>query len=1245
MMNRSNVRIILWNTKGLTTSISTKLRNILSFARANCDLLLLTETHVTQARYNDIVAPFLQPYSYIQQQEWAFAPESDNWSGTAILNFNPNLNFSTIPASRPLLKSLQGRFQLVSINHKKTPHHLTNLALVYAPPDQVKRVPWLESSLPGFLPADLHILAGDFNCILHRFDVEPEPPSSSATFAGSNKLQDILDEHSLLDAYLIVGENPMHNPQRFTFRDLSSAKTSRLDRFYYAPTHLSPNACNVLAPPSDDSGTPGNCKFDHFPIILTCKISDISPEPVASKCGPGPFRAANHWFQNEVLADFLKRTLTTGPFSAPSPWTGEAMVLQIERACKSYKKHFEPIPPYKIKYQEYVTALKSTNLSPEEVHAYKLDWVTSLQHHAEQEREQFRIDYDRSNDQVCKAMSHRLQSRRAERMIHAIRNKQGIIVQDQAGIMRTFVDFYTDLYQTKPFCPDSLRRLLSTWKPSPAETSAWSSFADPFTQKELDAALKTCNEGKSPGDTGLTYAPFKSLSSITSPHLLALYNGIWTSSHPIPTHWKRTMITTIHKGQGAPLDDINARRPISLLNSDYKIFAKMVAKRLSIIATKLTLRNQSGFVPGRNIQDNIIAVLEAINNALEHDWENDQSGDDLAPLIALLDFNKAFDRVNHESLNEILTHLNCPLAQRRVLVSLCSEMEGRINVNGFLSQPIPLRSGVRQGCPIAPILFILVIETLNRAILSDPACKGINYIRDPAANTRTTTIHTWNHHRQNKAAAAIVETEYRSTLQADDLSIGAQNKQSLRAQLNWVDTFCKATSASLNLGKSEILDLHGRFQQEEEILNIPVSRKDPTNPNFSTRYLGAWLNHTGIARHSHLKVAEVINCLLERSAKAPSLTLNGKVSSTNTFLLSKLWYISLFDPPSPTEISKLETSIQEYVWNSSVPRMSWRRMIAPHSLGGLQLIDIESKIQASQISLFLRYRKQDPPPFWHAAWDSRLRDKDAANGPKLQARAKPSSILAATLKATKKFLEKKSNQENTQQKSTSQIYCSLRDAKTGALLGLLTPTMREMMENPSSAIEWDKLFKKLWALPVRPHQRENFWRTVTKTQSRDYSKSRPKCPRCQAPNSTEHMIIDCPDSQFIWKLAGFWFKAIFPHLSQPDFTSHPTIWNLGNTNIQATLIIATFSFIWKRFNAFLHGDPDKAPLQLFPHYIMKEMQTTTANAYWKLSTAAKSNPETLQTFISTWQVGKLCFFRPDRTLSFKVPFEMRSLSQ
>ncbi|KAL1246966.1 hypothetical protein QQF64_034287, partial [Cirrhinus molitorella] len=156
--------------------------------------------------------------------------------------------------------------------------------------------------------------------------------------------------------------------------------------------------------------------------------------------------------------------------------------------------------------------------------------------------------------------------------------------------------------------------------------------------------------------------------------------------------------------------------PISLLNVDYKILAKVLARRLESILPKVINPDQSGFVKSRHGSDNVHRALNAI-----HYFHTQKK----ASMILSLDAEKAFDRVEWPFLFFVFEKIGLSPNFISVIKHLYADSTASVNTNGLLSESFPIRRGCRQGCPLSPLLFTLFIEPLAESIRTNPDIFGI----------------------------------------------------------------------------------------------------------------------------------------------------------------------------------------------------------------------------------------------------------------------------------------------------------------------------------------------------------------------------------------------------------------------------------------------------------------------------------------------------------------------------------------
>ncbi|KAM9946529.1 hypothetical protein ACTFIT_004844 [Dictyostelium discoideum] len=158
---------------------------------------------------------------------------------------------------------------------------------------------------------------------------------------------------------------------------------------------------------------------------------------------------------------------------------------------------------------------------------------------------------------------------------------------------------------------------------------------DRIEEYEVKLAIEKIAEGKSPGEDGITSSFYKIHQHKLIPILTELFN--FFLNNEIPTEFKNGILTSIYKGKGDVLE-ISNRRPITLLNVDYKIYSKIINNRILKILPNIISKYQNGFIPGRLLHNNIIALDLAMEKS------------DRNTIITFYDFEKAFDSISHKAL-------------------------------------------------------------------------------------------------------------------------------------------------------------------------------------------------------------------------------------------------------------------------------------------------------------------------------------------------------------------------------------------------------------------------------------------------------------------------------------------------------------------------------------------------------------------------------------------------------------------
>lgn len=362
-------------------------------------------------------------------------------------------------------------------------------------------------------------------------------------------------------------------------------------------------------------------------------------------------------------------------------------------------------------------------------------------------------------------------------------------------------------------------------------------------------------------------------------------------------------------------------RPISLLNTLYKVVAKVYANRMKPLLHNWILPSQTGFVPNRCILDNIFLAFEAIEWALE----NKQ---DLSML--LLDFEKAYDRVNWTFLQQTMGRMGFSHTWIQQVMSLNLNASASIIVNGEQSTTFRLQRSVRQGCPLAPYLFLLTVDVLGQ-MLQHPDNR-VSGLRLPDQTTITNQMF------------------------ADDTLLFLDgHPENLDRALEVITRFGAASGARLNLHKSVGLWVAQapRTWQWGEATGMKW-----LVPGEVTRYLGYPF---GLHISQKDKDSKVLSQIRKHLAKwsTNKLSLAGRIMVSNQVILSSIWYLASCTDISGQTLKVARAIVRNYMWSGQKEsfaraRVKWATAVLPIVRGGVKILDPQWQSSALLVKLLMR---------------------------------------------------------------------------------------------------------------------------------------------------------------------------------------------------------------------------------------------------------------------------------------------------
>ena len=300
----------------------------------------------------------------------------------------------------------------------------------------------------------------------------------------------------------------------------------------------------------------------------------------------------------------------------------------------------------------------------------------------------------------------RLEKKRgSDSWISAMRSDDGSFATEINAICDSWVEFYSSLFSAAVTDPSEQSDVLDSLSAflSPAQSELCEGL---LPVEEARVAMEGLASGKSPGSDGLHIEFYRTFWDVLGSDLVEVFNASYCSGF-LPTSQRTALIILIFK-KGHRLSHKNWR-PISLLNCDYKIRARALAGRLLKVLHHVIHPDQTCGVKGRFIGENVSLLRDVVQYAHET----------RLPLAILsLDQEKAFDRVDWECLFTTLQHMGFGKSFISWVRLLYAGVRSAVLVNGYTKQFFLPSRGVRQGCPLSPLLLIASSPYLHRGSCS-----------------------------------------------------------------------------------------------------------------------------------------------------------------------------------------------------------------------------------------------------------------------------------------------------------------------------------------------------------------------------------------------------------------------------------------------------------------------------------------------------------------------------------------------
>ncbi len=521
--------------------------------------------------------------------------------------------------------------------------------------------------------------------------------------------------------------------------------------------------------------------------------------------------------------------------------------------------------------------------------------------------------------------------------LNKFRNKQKLVsyikngdreYRGQGEVSRGITEFYSDLYRKVPatgledatffnLCPK-----LSEINKQKLDSN--------ISLEEMFSALSSCKE-TAPGPDGIPYKVYKTfwkeIGSILKESLdFSLEIGELPRSH------KESAIVIIPK-EGKNTEDIKNWRPITLSNCDAKIITKALALRLNPILDTIIDPCQTAYVPGRSVMDN----LRSNQFLKDHCKKNG-----IKAILTSLDARKAFDSVDHNYIDLVLSKYGFGNSFRFYFKTLYKDISARIIINGHFSDPISIGRGVKQGDALSCAIFILCMDPLLRNLNHNKRIKVVEI------NRKGNTEKYWTSHK----ACGF----------ADDVSvICTDDKVSLQQVFFEYQRLTDMSGLTLNAEKTEILCLDpvvDRKKFEVEYGKLLIEIESVPKLKICGLHFCKDLNE----EYNLNVINKIDNIICKLNVwKSRHLTFEGKSLILKTFGISQLIYNMQCTRFEKVQLDEVERLIFNFIWSTknivnprARDRIKRSVLKNDYESGGLKIPDIESLDRSLKLRQYIR---------------------------------------------------------------------------------------------------------------------------------------------------------------------------------------------------------------------------------------------------------------------------------------------------
>ena len=860
------------------------------FRHRQCDFLLLQETRIKDLYCgNKFVFDMKLKHGFFSYDSGQDYNHIEGW-GTGIIQTSDR--WEVLDVLR-----LGGRLTGVTITDKTNTLMLITL---YAPAKYQERRRFFEEVLEvlGNVRYEI-ILMGDFNITLEDRDILGT--SMGKNHYGRVELQHLVDHLRLVDGYRLLF--PYGHDMSFIHK--TQDRKSRIDRIYIRQNRLITKH-QYLDETVKDNWT------DHSGLYV--QIGGTNTQR----------HTCPHWkLNNSVLENEEYTRKVSEEIQAytqiPPPHGHLNFWVNLKTNIRDFTKEFCKAENKRRRDRERELTLilevakSNPNLDPMNITAYEEELESIKKHKYTGAQIRSRVEFLEEPTKEFLAMEGLVQSKRN---IGGVEDKNGVYVTEIGKIRETFLDYYSGLYdegETDTDMQDVYLNYVRT-----IDDTQKTDLETDVTEQEILESIHSFSKNKSPGPDGLTAEFYQKFSRELAPLLRKVVEEIFERGE-MPNLMNLSYIALLPKEENCR--QTKQYRPISLLNTDYKVITKTLTNRLGKYMHILVHPDQASACKGRTIQDQNLLIRDTIAYAKQTNTH---------ACVLSLDQVKAFDRVSHSFLFKVLEKCNLGPNFRKWIQILYKNPESKILINQTLTEAFKIKRSVRQGDSLSPLLYVLILEPLLEKIRQNPRIQGVII----------------------PGGRKIIVLAF-----ADDTNFFPRNRTSIDLIMLEFDSFGKASGSKINENKTQLLPL-GSW-------NPPLDDPYANARVAEVKIFGIHYSNTvnQLPNDQLLDIEDKIDNVI-KGYFYKSTSIFGRALIINTLGISKLNYVlSTLDLPKEY-LGRIQNKFRLFLLKGTVHNVSNETLILGKLEGGVGVQDLKSRERAFRYKYILRIiENPDAYPF------------------------------------------------------------------------------------------------------------------------------------------------------------------------------------------------------------------------------------------------------------------------------------------